>query len=171
MVIAKSNSDFNFSSDQTYLSSTQVILLPGKWCDNKHHTWHAKIRPDHILTILWNSPKPWLYHGGAEPTLKSLCKRQGMCAGLCSVSLEQGMPTYNTLHRQTSRGETCTSQLNLPRTTISSTKTSWQGTAHGQTIKLSCSVWQHAPKLECLLGMVSGLCWLPNVSRNCLGEC
>lgn len=118
--------------------------------------WHAKIRPGRILTVLGDSPKPWLYHSRAEPTLESLWERQDMCAGLCSASLEQGMPTCNTLHRQTSRGETCTSQLNVPRTMFSSTETRRQGAAHAHTIKFSCSSGQHAPKLECLLGRVPG---------------
>lgn len=107
--------------------------------------WYVKIRPGHIPTALGNKPKPWLCHGGAEPTLKSRYERQDMCAGLCSVSLEQGMPTCNVLHGQTSRGKTCTSQLNVPRTTISSTETSWQGTAHAHTVKFSCSPRQRAP--------------------------
>lgn len=136
----------------------QVILLPGKLSDNKHYMWHANIRPGHILTVLGNSLKPWQYHGKAEPTLKSLCERQDMCAGLFSESLEQGMPTCSIQHRQTRSRETCTSQLNVPRTTISSTKTSWQGTAHAHTIKFSCSPRQHAPELERLLGTVPGPC-------------
>lgn len=145
MVWAKSNSDLNFVNNQIYLSSVQIILLLGKWSDKKHYMWHAKIRPGHILTILGNSPKPWLYRSRAEPTLKSLWERQDICAGLCSSSLEQGMPTCNILHRQTSRGETSTSQLNVPRTTISSNATSWQGTTHAHTIKFSCRPWQHTP--------------------------
>lgn len=134
----QNNCDLNFVNNQTQLSSLQVIPLPGQWSGNKHSTWHAESWSGHILTILGNNLKPWLYHSRVEPPLKSHREGQGIvCVGLCSTSFEQGM--------QASKGKTFTSQFNDPRTTLSGTETCWQRTAHAHSINLSCSPMRGAP--------------------------
>lgn len=135
----QNNCDLNIVNNQTQLSSLQVIPLPRQWSGNKHSTWHAENWSGHILTVLGNSLKPWLYHHRVELPLKSHLERQGMCVGLCSISFEQGMPTCSMLHRQASRGKTRTSQFNDPRTTLSVTETCWQRTAHAHSTNLSYS--------------------------------